>query len=777
MAADNEVQVKFGAQTQEIEAGAKKAADSVKGATDQMKGSFTELKNSVNAFHSDFTSTLSSLTGTLSKLGGAIVAIGALMAGGALFKGVVDEYVKMNSEAKKLGTIMGTNVTDAQALLESFKRVGVEGDTVTRALMIMVRQLKSNEEGFVRNGVAVRDSGGKMLSMNEIMFNSIDRLKEMEAGTERNKMATMLFGRSVQDMPGFLKMSEAAVDAMKMRLADLGLTLDDVSASKARAFKEGMHDVNLVFTAMKYRISSELMPLLIRMGAWFSGEGKDVVKVFTSIVTGAANAVGFMASNLARLLAIYNSLGNATGARGGGGGGGWTEPGDPKPPEPKPTGEFVDKPGKGGGKGEGMAAQWQAELDQMKMSSKVFQSQDLELEKVFRAKLVALGREATKEEEENLKAAQKQAAMNALKAEQDFWKSKLEAAGAGEKEMEGVSHKIATLELQINKARLQSENDLLKAKSEANKTSLKEREALLAHEGKLEQIDLQIKQANLNHMAKMGTISKKEEAKAYEELLKEKHAADLRREKQVLEGYKNDLKKFKEHELAMEVTAKGRVLETQKAEQATAEASAGLWGDIASGIGNAFTSALSAMTSAGATFGSVMAGIGQSILSLFISVIGKIVQEWLMGFVATLVGAKTTDALKILSLAGVAAAGGFASVMATVPFPLNVAMAPVVAAAAFSETASFAAAAGGWDVPADSMALLHKNEMVLPASLADNVRNMTGGAGANIKIHFAPNINHRMTQSEWHSESAKMIKAINRQLNRFGKAPLGPSYA
>ena len=180
---------------------------------------------------------------------------------------------------------------------------------------------------------------------------------------------------------------------------------------------------------------------------------------------------------------------------------------------------------------------------------------------------------------------------------------------------------------------------------------------------------------------------------------------------------------------------------------------------------------------AGATFGSVMASLGQSILNVFLNIISKIVQEWLMGFLMEVIGAKTADTAKVLSAAGVAGAYGFASVMATVPFPANIALAPEIAALSFAGAAGYASAAGGWDVPSDSMAMLHKNEMVLPVSLADNVRNMTGGEGAQITVNFAPHINHRMTQSEWHAESMKMLKAINRQLTRFGKAPLGPSYA
>ncbi|MGA9820503.1 MAG: hypothetical protein WBQ36_02790, partial [Desulfobaccales bacterium] len=51
------------------------------------------------------------------------------------------------------------------------------------------------------------------------------------------------------------------------------------------------------------------------------------------------------------------------------------------------------------------------------------------------------------------------------------------------------------------------------------------------------------------------------------------------------------------------------------------------------------------------------------------------------------------------------------------------------------------AAAGGWDVPSDSLAYLHKQEMVLPASLAAGVRGLVAGggksgAGGDNHVHF-----------------------------------------
>jgi hypothetical protein len=85
----------------------------------------------------------------------------------------------------------------------------------------------------------------------------------------------------------------------------------------------------------------------------------------------------------------------------------------------------------------------------------------------------------------------------------------------------------------------------------------------------------------------------------------------------------------------------------------------------------------------------------------------------------------------VTSEAGVAGAAGFASVMLAVPFPLNVSMAPEVAAAAIAGTmsvGSIASAAGGMLVPKDMLANVHKDERILPARYSSGLDKMVAGA-------------------------------------------------
>ncbi|TAN71621.1 MAG: hypothetical protein EPN17_01025 [Methylobacter sp.] len=113
--------------------------------------------------------------------------------------------------------------------------------------------------------------------------------------------------------------------------------------------------------------------------------------------------------------------------------------------------------------------------------------------------------------------------------------------------------------------------------------------------------------------------------------------------------------------------------------------------------------------------------------------------------VATAAGAEARDGIEIMAaakssirMAWLAAKGAFSSVMAWVPFPLNVVLAPIAGAAAFMGTMALGSAKGGeWQVGKDgSPYILHEKESVLPAGVAENFRKVVGIVNGHVE---APN--------------------------------------
>jgi hypothetical protein len=95
----------------------------------------------------------------------------------------------------------------------------------------------------------------------------------------------------------------------------------------------------------------------------------------------------------------------------------------------------------------------------------------------------------------------------------------------------------------------------------------------------------------------------------------------------------------------------------------------------------------------------------------------------------------TSNVAQVTSNAGLCAAAAFASVMESLPIPINVSVAPGVAAATVAQIESYTALAAfekGGIMAKDDIAFLHAREMVLPAHISDALVNATSGHGSGL---------------------------------------------
>ncbi|MDR3508435.1 MAG: hypothetical protein P4L64_11105 [Caulobacteraceae bacterium] len=176
------------------------------------------------------------------------------------------------------------------------------------------------------------------------------------------------------------------------------------------------------------------------------------------------------------------------------------------------------------------------------------------------------------------------------------------------------------------------------------------------------------------------------------------------------------------------------------------------WDKAINPIVETFTQGLVKMAQGTQTFAGLMKSIGQQILNNFTKLAEDMLKKWLWKEVGQILASKlgiaqrqtaeeaghakslATDGeatLKsVINSAVKAATKTYAYMMEN---PFTAPLAPVAAAAAFAGVTAFegliASAAGGWgEVPADGMMTeLHKQEMVLPARLANPLRDMLTG--------------------------------------------------
>jgi hypothetical protein len=157
------------------------------------------------------------------------------------------------------------------------------------------------------------------------------------------------------------------------------------------------------------------------------------------------------------------------------------------------------------------------------------------------------------------------------------------------------------------------------------------------------------------------------------------------------------------------------------------------------GIEQSMASSLQRLMMLQTNFAGFMRSLWQGVMSSITSAIAQEVSKWIMNKVKAMIFGKVAALSEITRNAGVAGAGGVAS-MAAAPFPLNLS-APAFGAAMSAAAMAFAPAAsasGGYDIPAgiNPITQLHAREMVLPEKHADVIRGLAGEGGDHPQVHI-----------------------------------------
>ncbi|HJS32691.1 MAG TPA: hypothetical protein VJ924_11890 [Alphaproteobacteria bacterium] len=179
----------------------------------------------------------------------------------------------------------------------------------------------------------------------------------------------------------------------------------------------------------------------------------------------------------------------------------------------------------------------------------------------------------------------------------------------------------------------------------------------------------------------------------------------------------------------------------------------GIFDSLQRDVSRGFSQAFNRVLRDGLRFRDAMADIARDVSAAFVDAAAQLAINWLrtqiemtlasegQAAVRGTVGATEAGASSAISVSSTIgsilndaarAAAAFASIAAIPIF--GPALAPGAAAAAYGATAAFAGAVvpfaeRGFDVPADTLAYLHKDEMVLPAALAERIRGLSDPRG------------------------------------------------
>lgn len=787
------VEVSIGARIDELISEMQKAATSVSTSADRIANnvgrSMAQVENSANDATRAIQRTQREAAEGASGIGHAMEGLRG-MVGGALagmvagfsVKMVTDQVMQFADRAERLqnvAQIVGTTATAISRLHAVAAPLSISSDQVDTGMKKLAKTLVDAQRGgeesaaaFHAVGVSAKELQG--LTLTQALDKIADKFHDTEDGAGKAALAQMLLGKSGAELIPLLNQGSEEMRAQADAAERMGAAMGEDAVQAGADLDNALDELNMRSAGFVNMMSQELAPALqyiveaftddsnaaLDFGSVFRGVATVVIAAVT-VIQNAWNIVSSIVRGITVAIAsVFEAIGKAasgdfSGARASLALGremiaeelsGMIERTD------ELATKFREKMGSmwgDGGSASAGAAAAEGPKGQIAFGDKGKGSGGGEAEKKAAAEAKAAAKEKFDYEMELLKnqmaELERGSAQKLIIARQE---TALVVAQYGEQSNEYLRSKER--ERQIAK--------------EVEAEKLRIQDAALGAAQQRAAHEIEIERGKGAMLLATGRINAVERAQMEIALENEAYALKLSYLEQRLALYameKAEVEKINAEILALK---QGHELQMQQLDVQHFESSKAGWDSYFSVINDAFANSIQGMVFQGTTLREAWGSIMQSILGSLIQTGVKMATNWAstqLGMTsATVTGAAVRTAAEVSSAKASTAANAGAAIknimtkavevfanvynaIAGIPY-VGPFLAPVMAVAAGATVVGLvgkvASAEGGWDrVPYDgAQAILHKEEMVLPAPLAEGIRAMVeggqrGGGGVTIQ--------------------------------------------
>jgi len=797
---DQKVEVEFSARTEGVEKGAAEASKAVESSVGRMGQALAGASDAAKEMQSKFTTsmegmktTASDFVGHFGVVGKAIAAVGALLAGGAIFKNAIDQTMEFAAESNKLARQLGMTASEASIMNIALGDVFLTAEQAGDAAAGLARQVRTNEGALKEMGLRTREANGELRPTADLMRDAGKMVGEYREGMDRTIATTQLFGRGVSDSGIALKLAAVDMDAAREKAGKLGLVITQENVTANKHFKDTLNDVGDVMLGIKKAIGDALIPILTKLGEWFAEVGPAAVWVtkeaigflgtaFWSLKNGIVvvwETINAMVVSVAEPIlsvgrAIYKlAHGDIAGAAEemtgmpGRIADAWTKAGDEMLRSSEETAARIDALF-----GEGHAVEAKPTTGKTaKVKDKDAESivtlleQELEDTRRLIAQRTAINRDGLQ-----LQTADEAA----------YWENALNITGLTEKEKTAIRKHATAANMKLLHEGFDEELSVFKRETQeaganaAIKAEIAAREAekiagwygrnskqfeaaelarVTAAQAASDQIALIAQKENDTNAKKaLAAVDAEQQMQALSLTLHQTTLAEQLKNEEQFEQRRQQIRSTAlQANLALVDPQRDPVryadilAQIEALELAHDKAMRGIkvrasvedrkyQEQFFGGMEHGFASVLKHFATGTMTVQALFANMGRVILSSMVDVFAAIAAEWLAKQVMMMIFGKAAAISDISSSIARAGAGGTAS-MAGAPFPMNLG-APAFGLAMAGLAASYtvaAAASQGFDIPAglNPITQLHEKEMVLPAKHADVIREIADGGGGS----------------------------------------------
>lgn len=312
---------------EDMEDGAAGSADElgeVSEGADEASGNLDALKGVAIAVGAEMAAAFGACVEAIKEVGGAMVD--ATVSAGDYVDEVNTLSVKTGISAERLqemnyvtGLIdvsvetMTGSMTKLEKSMSSANKTNEKYEEKMAALNEQLKAGKITQEEWVEKaeeieastvtaydklGISITDVNGNLRDNEEVFWEVIDALGQMEDGTDRDLLAMELLGKSAKELNPLIEAGSERFNELAQEAHDVGYVMDQETMDSFQAFDDQMERLNKSSESAKNALGTVLLPILGDLGE----TATDALSEFTLAMNEADGDVDKMGDSISKIL-------------------------------------------------------------------------------------------------------------------------------------------------------------------------------------------------------------------------------------------------------------------------------------------------------------------------------------------------------------------------------------------------------------------------------------------------------------------------------------------
>jgi len=243
-------------------------------------------------------------TATVAKMGAVAAAVAAAVEAVKALYNVTIEAAARADDLLTKSVITGVSTETLQQWQYAADFIDVSVETMTGSMTKLTNSAYDAANGndklaatFASLGVSVTDSSGQLLPAEEIFYDVVDALGQVQNQTERDALAMDLMGRSAQELNPLIDQGSEALRGYSKEAEEAGYVLDEYQLAKLGEVDDAYHKWQLQLEATKNQLAVAFAPV-----------AEAALKGVTAVVNVLTNALAEMNEMAEKAARAFKSL-------------------------------------------------------------------------------------------------------------------------------------------------------------------------------------------------------------------------------------------------------------------------------------------------------------------------------------------------------------------------------------------------------------------------------------------------------------------------------------